>query len=229
MTAEAQKRAAARAAVDLVTDGMTVGLGTGSTAAHLLELLAARLAAGELRGVRGVPTSLATEEAARRLGIPLTELSERGVDLAIDGCDEVDDAVRAIKGLGGALAREKIVAASARSFVLIADASKRVARLTERVPVPVEVLPFGWRRTRAVLAQLGCEPALRVAGGEPVRTDNGNYLLDCRCEPHLDLASWALEVAAVPGVVEHGLFLHEAERALIAGPGGELVVLERGA
>ena len=218
--AEGLKRAAALAALDLVESGSTVGLGTGSTARYLIEELAARLARAELRDVQAVATSRASETLARSCGIPLVELSAAGVELAIDGMDEVDAGLRAIKGLGGALTREKIVASAARRFVLIGDAGKRVQRLAEKTPVPVEVLDFGRDRTGRLLENLGLEPRLRLAGGEPYMSDNGNPVLDCQVTGAPDLESLASEIKALPGVVEHGLFLHQASIAFIAAEDG---------
>src|SRR5690606_4535912 len=168
------KKQAALRAVTLVASGMTVGLGTGSTATHFVAELGRRLAAGELARVVGVPTSRATARQATALGIPLVEVPTAGVDLAVDGMDEYDDDLDAIKGLGGALLREKIVAASAATFVLIGDSSKHVKRLGEKAPLPVEVATFGWQPTAAALAGLGAVPALRRGGDQPFVTDNGN-------------------------------------------------------
>lgn len=217
-TAESQKRECAIAALSYIESGMVVGLGTGSTARHFIELLAGRIANGKLTGISGVPTSVATEQQAGELGIPLVELPSGGVDVAVDGMDEVDASLRAIKGLGGALTREKIVASSAATFVLIGDESKRVEQLGAETPVPVEVVGFGLARTRALLADLGLDPQVRkMANGEAARTDNGNPVLDCRIrEPKRDLGELAQELNAIPGVVEHGLFLDQAHVALIA-------------
>lgn len=220
---EAWKRAAAVAAVDEVASGMLVGLGTGSTAVHAVREIGRRLAEGELRDVRGVPTSQSTALLAHQIGIPLLELPAGGVDVAIDGMDEVDGRLDCIKGLGGALTREKIVATSARAFVLVGDVGKRVAVLAARTPVPVEVLPFGEQRTAERLRGLGCEPRLRLAGGQPQVTDNGHHILDC----HLAAGStaeavrrFAADVDRLPGVVAHGLFLGVAVAAYLAGPEG---------
>ena len=162
--AAADKVAAAEAAVAAeVRSGMVVGLGTGSTAGPAVEAIGRRLASGELRDVRGVPTSSAAAEVARRAGVPLTTLDEAPEpDVAIDGADEIAPGLRLVKGLGGALVREKVVAMAARRFVVVADASKRVERLGERAPIPVEVLAFGLAPTRLRLAALGCDPVLRT-------------------------------------------------------------------
>lgn len=217
---ERAKRAAGEAAAALVGDGQVVGLGTGSTTRYVIEALGRALAEGRLSGVRGVPTSLASERLARAVGIELVELGADGVDVAIDGADEIDPSLDAIKGLGAALTREKIVAAAARRFVLVADASKRVGRLGERAPVPVEVLAFGWRRTAAALEQLGAQPALRGGEAAPIVTDNGHWVVDCRLSAGFDAGRFAAAASATPGVIEHGLFLGMADDAFIASAAG---------
>lgn len=225
---ETRKREAALAACDLLSSNDVVGLGTGSTARYFIEELGSRLRNGLLTDIEGVATSLATERQAAEAGVPLVDLPASGVAVAVDGMDEVDGSLRAIKGLGGALAREKIVAASARLFVLIGDAGKRVQQLAERTPVPVEILPFGWRRTALLLEELGLEPRLRAANpgsvvaaeSAPSITDNGNWILDCRVRLPADLERLAERISALPGVVEHGLFLEQAGLALIASGDG---------
>ncbi|HEX7023008.1 MAG TPA: ribose-5-phosphate isomerase RpiA [Trueperaceae bacterium] len=219
-----QKQRAAIAAVEMVQSGMRLGLGTGSTAAYAIAELGARLADGRLKDVRGVPTSLASAALAERHGVLLMELGAQGVDLAIDGMDELDPALNAIKGLGGALAREKIVAARADCFVLVGDASKRVSRLGEKAPVPVEVLPFGWRAAQAELEALGCAAVLRTRreSREPFVSDNGNLVLDCRFEKPFDAPALAGAIDHVVGVVEHGLFLGMADVAFVATDSGVL-------
>jgi ribose 5-phosphate isomerase A len=214
------KAAAARSAVEHVHSGMAVGLGSGSTAAFVIADLGRRVAAGELEDVRGVPTSIATEHAARAAGLSLIELDAEGVDVAIDGVDEVTDGLDAIKGLGGALLREKVVAAAARTFVLVGDHTKRVRALGTRAPVPVEVLPFGWRRTAAALEDLGYRPRLRERDGSAARTDNGHVLLDCAVGAGFDARAFAEAVEGLPGVLGHGLFLGMAAVAYIAGRDG---------
>lgn len=214
------KRRAALAALDLIEDDMLVGLGTGSTASWFVSELGAKLSAGALRSVSGVPTSVACRELAVRSGIPLMELPAQGVDVAVDGMDEVDGGLRAIKGLGGALAREKIVAASAGRFLLIGDSSKKVARLARKTPVPVEILEFGWRRTVVLLERLSLKAQLRVDDGEPVRSDNGNLIVDCGVSGNPSLEELAIDISQLPGVVEHGLFLDQAELAFIAHDDG---------
>ncbi len=249
-SADDLKRDVGREAAALVRPGMRVGLGTGSTAAHFLRFLAARMASGDLPGVVGVPTSRATERAARGLGIPLGALAELApLDLTVDGADEVDPGLEMIKGLGGALLREKMVAQASRKLVAIVDESKEVARLGERSPLPVEVASFEFESHLEWMAALGCEPRLRMEAGaekgperggqpgepdqgagdsgddaparRPYRTDNGNLIVDCRFEGGIPDAA-ALEDALCrrAGVVESGLFLGMAAGALVAGRGG---------
>ena len=217
------KSEAGREAAAGVTSGMRLGLGTGSTVAHFLEHLGARLSQGELTGIAGVPTSIRTGQAAGVLGIPLGALSELApLDLTVDGADEVDPALNLIKGLGGALLREKMVVQASRRFVAIVDDTKLVDRLGERSPVPVEVVPFEFESHMAWFAAQGAEPRLRVgAGGEAYRTDNGNVIIDCRFDggiPSPGALERRLEHRA--GVVESGLFLGMAEEAIVAGADG---------
>jgi ribose 5-phosphate isomerase A len=217
----AMKRAAAEAAVeDEVRSGMVVGLGTGSTAGPAIEAIGRRLAAGELRDVRGVPTSEASAGLARRVGLPLVTLDEAPEpDVAIDGADEIGPGLELVKGLGGALVREKVVASAARRFVVVADVSKQVAHLGERAPIPVEVIPFAVEPTRRRLLALGCAVTLRAgATGAPFTTDEGNRILDCRFAPLGDAQAVASAIRGIPGVVDHGLFLGLADAAYVAGP-----------
>jgi ribose 5-phosphate isomerase A len=217
---ELKRRAAARA-VEIVRDGMRLGLGTGSTAAQFVALLGARVRGG-LRVV-GVPTSEATRAQAEREGIPVTTLDETpDLDLTIDGADELDDGLRLIKGGGGALLREKIVASASRRMVVVADGAKRVATLG-RYPLPIEVVPFGLATTRraieAAAARVGCAGDIRLRtapNGLPFATDGGHLILDAsfgRIERPEQLAA---ALAAIPGVVEHGLFIGLATGAIIA-------------
>ncbi len=185
---------------------MVVGLGTGSTAALVVEALAER--AREGLQVLGVPTSEATARQARELGIPLTTLQEHpNLDLDIDGADEVSPERDLIKGLGGALLREKIVALAARRLVIVVDESKLVEHLGERASVPVEVIPFGWTRCVAALERLGGSPRLRQGPSGPVLTDGGNWILDTTFPPGGGLSGLAGQIKAITGVVEHGLFV----------------------
>ncbi len=221
---DAKQRAGYKAA-EFVEDGMRVGLGTGTTAHWLVERLGERVRAEGLR-VRCVPTSRRTEEQARGLGLPLVTLGEVGeLDIAIDGADEIGPGLALIKGGGGALLREKLVASAARCFVVIADRSKRVAVLG-RFPLPVEVVQFGWELTaRRVSAVVNVEPALRRdAGGEPFVTDNGNFILDCRCGEIHDPARTERELKSLAGVVESGLFVNMADSAVLADEEGLEVI-----
>jgi ribose 5-phosphate isomerase A len=227
---DALRRAAGEEAVArYVRDGMRLGLGTGSTAARMLEALAARIAAGTLRDIAGVPTSDATATACRRLGIPLTTLAETPrLDVVIDGADEIDPGLDLIKGLGGAHLREKVVACAAGLMVVVADEAKLVARLGERAPLPVEVVTFALPVSGRLLRERGWEPTLRLgAGGSPFVTDEGNAILDCRRGDWSDPAGLAAGVDAVPGVVEHGFFLGIAGAAVVGTSAG-VRVLERG-
>lgn len=229
MSAEDAKRNAAVAAVDLVQDGMVLGLGTGSTANLMLTKLAERVREG--LQVRGVPTSVATMELARHLAIPLTTLDDDLVlDLTLDGADEVDPEFRLIKGLGGALLREKVVAAASKRVAIMVDESKLVKHLGTKAPLPVEVLRFAWRPVQERLRGFGCDPALRrTKEGEPFVSDNGNLILDCRFPRGIDDAE-RLEAAVnnLPGVVENGLFLGLATEIVVGTPGGARVERRRG-
>lgn len=216
------KEAAARHAAGLVTGGTIVGLGTGTTAEIVVRELAQRQADG-LR-FTGVPTSRVTEAQARGLGIPLLDFNDVDqIDLTIDGADEIDLATFAlIKGRGGALLREKLVAAVTAREVIVADTSKVVARLGERCPVPVEVVPFGWRHARRRLEQLGATVTPRQAAGQQdlYTTDSGNLILDCAFGPIADPPALAARLKALPGVVEHGLFIDLAHTLVLAGLAG---------
>ena len=207
---EAQKRAAAEQASELVQPEMIVGLGTGSTARYFIDARAERVRQG-LR-IRAVVTSIESERRAEQGGIPLVDDLETELDLAVDGADEIDPGLSCIKGRGGALLREKIVAHASRRFVLIADESKLVERLG-RVPVPIEVLPFLWQATRRSIESLGGRPELRLADGRPFRTDNHNYVLDT-VFPVVDDQLAAI-LHTIPGVLEHGIFMGMAGGGLI--------------
>ncbi len=227
--AHAGKLAVARYAAGLVEDGMLVGLGSGSTADLFVRALGARVRAG-LRVV-GVPTSEATARLAQDEGLTLATLEQQPrLDLDVDGADAVDPALSVIKGLGGALLREKIVAAAASRFVVIVDDSKLVASLSAAPLVPVEVVMFGWTRTAAALAALGAEVTRRPrrdAPEEPFVTDGGHYILDCRFHDLADPAETAARIKAITGVVEHGLFIGMASEALAGAADGSVRVLRR--
>ena len=221
--AEALKRRAAEAAAEWIDDGMVLGLGTGSTVRHLLDVIAERRAAGEWRDLLGVPTSVDTEQRARRLGIPLATLAEQPqLDLTIDGADEVDPHLNLVKGLGGALLREKIVASASEALVIVADASKVVERLGTRAPLPVEVDPYGEPVLERFLRFVGAEPVLRRrADGAPFVTDGGHHILDCRFEGGIaDPRALEATLSRRAGVLETGLFLGMATAAVIAREGG---------
>jgi ribose 5-phosphate isomerase A len=207
---EAQKQAAAQRALELVKPGWTIGLGTGSTARYFIEGLARKVHNG--LKVRAVATSLESRTQAEAGGIPITEVVDGPLDLAVDGADEIDPAVNCVKGRGGALLREKIVAHASRRFVLIADETKLVGRLG-RGPVPVEVLPFLWQATSRSIESLGGRPELRMAVGAPFRTDNGNLVLDTSFGT-VD-AALGIALHAIPGVIEHGLFFGMARAAIV--------------
>lgn len=218
---DALKRAAARAAVNLVRDGMVVGLGTGTTAAFAIENLARRHRDG-LRFV-GLPTSERTAALAASADIPLTSFAEhQQIDLTIDGADEVErGTLNLIKGLGGALLREKIVAAASRRLVIIVDDAKLVDRLGTRTAVPVEVVPFGMEATRTSLEVLGASVQLRLfAAGTPFVTDGGNNILDCNFGPISDPARLDERIRRIVGVVESGLFISRADPVFVADVGG---------
>ena len=227
--AEDLKRAAAERAVDeYVESGTVVGLGTGSTASHAVRRIGELIAAGELRGIRGVPTSTRTAALAREAGISLVALSEARPVLTIDGADEIAPDLSVIKGLGGALLREKIVAhASARGLVVVADGSKVVGSLGA-VPLPVEIEPFGCAATLKALASLGCEPTLRLEGagsqtGDPSRpyvTDGSHYTTDCLFPEGIpDPGALETEIKRIPGALETGLFVGLVRAAVVVRPG----------
>ncbi|CAN5843405.1 ribose 5-phosphate isomerase A [soil metagenome] len=213
---EALKKRAALAAVKHVESGMLVGLGTGSTAKYAIQALGAALSDGRLSRIIAVVTSEASGALATSLEIPLVELTGQTLDLAIDGMDELDPDLNAVKGLGGALTREKIVESCATTLILVGDETKRVAYLGEHTPIPVEVVVFGWQATVKHLEALGCRPTRREQAGQAYVTDNGNYILDCYIDRPDDVYALAAALSAVPGVVEHGLFLDMAALAYIA-------------
>jgi ribose 5-phosphate isomerase A len=228
--AAAAKRASARLAAGLVESGMRVGLGTGSTAALFLEELAARLRSGDLGDIAGVPTSRRTAHRAAELGIPLTTLdSDPSLDLVVDGADEVDPSLDLIKGLGGALLWEKIVAQAGRRMVVVADQAKLVDRLGTKAPLPVEVVPFGVEAQAAYLRDLGAEPALRRGDdGEPYVTDAGHHIIDARFPDGItDPRSLDDALASRAGIVDSGLFLGLADTAIVGRADGSARVLHR--
>jgi ribose 5-phosphate isomerase A len=219
MTLDEQKEAAARASVQFVQDGNIVGLGTGSTASHVVRLLAERVRSG--LKIRGIPTSTRTAELAASLGIPLTTLDEyQQIDVTIDGADEIDPQLNLIKGGGGAMLREKIIAAAAKQFVVIADSTKTVPVLG-RFPLPVEVVPFAQALVAKEVAALGATVEIRLtADGKPYVTDEGHHILDCNFGQIPDPGALALKLESVPGIMEHGLFVRMASVALIGTDSG---------
>ena len=229
--ADELKREVAHAAVErFVRSGATLGLGSGTTSAFVVKRIGELLAAGKLNDVRGVPTSESTAALARGVGIPLLSLAEARPTLTLDGADEVGPDLAAIKGLGGALLREKIVAhASTDGLVLVADASKKVGTLGTRAPVPVEVDPFGWQATLEALAALGCEPRLRMEAADPAEpfvSEGGHYTADCAFEGIEDPAALEAAIRAIPGALECGLFVGLARAAVVAGDDGVQVLGE---
>jgi ribose 5-phosphate isomerase A len=212
--------AAAAAAVELVEPAMTIGLGSGRAVWEVVRLL------GPRGDVRAAVASNRTGELARDVGIDVVELNGTlELDLALDGADEVDPELRLIKGGGGALLREKIVVSAARRFVVVAETPKRVERLGEHFRLPVEVARFAWRDTRRRLERLLPDTELRAASGEPYVTDEGHYILDCALPPGADPDALDRQLKSVPGVLEHGLFIGLAERAVLGRPDGGVETL----
>ena len=214
MIQDDKKRRAAEQALELLKDRQVIGLGTGSTATFVIEGIARRVS--ERLSVVGVPTSVATARLARALGIPLVELNEvESIDITFDGADEVDSDFNMIKGGGGALTREKLVALASKQRVILIDEGKIVSKLGQSRSLPVEVLPFAWTMSARNLSGLGCQANLRERDGEPFITDNGNYILDCDFGP-IDCPS-ALEsrIKLLPGVIESGLFIGIADTLVI--------------
>jgi ribose 5-phosphate isomerase A len=208
------KRDAAECAIQFVSDGQVVGLGTGSTAAFAIQGLGRRVAGG-LR-ISGVPTSKASEALALMVGIPLRDLNDvQRVDITIDGADEVDPAFNMIKGGGGALTREKLVALLSERCVYVVDERKLVGRLGQSFAVPVEVLPFAWAASARRLTELGCESLLRGPRDRPFVTDNGNYIIDCQFAPIANPVELEKAIKQVPGVIESGLFVGIADELVI--------------
>lgn len=223
--ANAGKRAAARAAADLVQNGTKVGLGTGSTFAFVIERLAERVREGGFE-VSGVPTSKATADAATAAGLKLISLDDvERLDLAIDGADEVDAQKNLIKGGGGAHLRERIVAAAAKEMIVVVDDKKLVPVLGKVFPLPVEVVPLGWKQTERRLAATGCKPLRRERDGKPFVTDNGNYVLDCKYDGIDDPAWLDEQLNALVGVVDHGLFVGMAGRIVVGDSAGKVRVI----
>ena len=220
-----EKQHAAEAAVEYVKDGMIVGLGTGSTTEYAVKKLGERVRDG--LAIRGIPTSDVTKVQAEEEGIPLIDFSETMyIDLTIDGADEIDVNLNMIKGGGAALLREKIVASASKEEIIIVSHEKFVKQLGS-FPLPVEVIPFGWQIIFNQLETLGGSPDLRLKQGQPLRTDQGNYIIDCRFRQIIDAAQLEQRLNMIPGVVENGLFTGLCTRMIMA-EGEKIVVKERG-
>jgi ribose 5-phosphate isomerase A len=220
------KQMAAAKAVELVQSGMAVGLGTGSTTRYAIEMIGQRLRDASLSHIVAVATSSGSAELAQGLGIPLTTLQKHPtLDLTIDGADEVGPGLVLIKGQGGALLREKIVAQASRREIIIVDEGKMVQTLGTLAPLATEVVPFGWDTYSPALRSLGCEPVLRMRDGRPYITDEGNYILDCLFDGIQDPVSLEREINRIPGVVEHGLFIGLATMVLVAFESGVVELL----
>ncbi len=215
------KKIAAAAAVDEIESGMIVGLGSGSTATLMVAELGRRLHIGQLTDIIAVPTSEKTAAQARALNIPLATLAEQpDIDLTIDGADEIDPQIDLIKGLGGSLLREKIVAASSARLIIIADQRKIVQKLGSQCPLPVEVIPFAEQPVTDFLRSLGAQPVVRQTEGKVFITDEGNITLDCHFQQMPDAYPLAQQVLSRPGVVDHGFFLNMASMAIVATDSG---------
>lgn len=216
-----RQRAAERAA-ELVESGMVVGLGTGNTANFFIRILAERLNSGAVKDIIGIPTSVRTEREAQSLNIPLGDLNDHPVvDITIDGADEVDPDLNLIKGGGGALLREKIVAQTSRQEVIIIDDFKLVPKLGTNWAVPIEVVTFGWRSQALYLESLGAVVTFRTTDdGQPFVTDQGNYILDCKFGAIADPYALAASIKSRGGIVEHGLFLGLATEVIVASNSG---------
>jgi ribose 5-phosphate isomerase A len=223
--ADQEKEAAARASLRFIKSGQVVGLGTGSTAASFIRLLAEQVKNGLL--IRGIPTSVRSRELAESLGIPLTTLDEcQEIDVTVDGADEVDQELRLIKGGGGALLREKVVASATKYLVIVADATKQVPRLG-KFPLPVEVIRFAQALVAKEIAALGADVRLRLqANGTPYMTDESNHIFDCHFGEIADADNLARQLSDMPGIVEHGLFIGMASTVLLA-KGDAIVELQR--
>lgn len=224
--------AVAQAAADEIASGMTVGLGSGSTAEAFIRELGRRISAG--LKITGVPTSERSAKLAGDLSIRLTDLnSVERLDIGVDGADEIDPMLNVVKGRGGALLHEKLVGLNCERYVIIAASEKLVTRLGTRMPLPVEVIPFGWRATARRLSAIGLDATPRMAAGDPARffvSDGGHYVLDCVASQAVaQLAGLALPIKLIPGVVEHGLFIDMADRVIVVDAMGAVRKLDRSA
>jgi len=218
------KKLAGEKAVEYIKDDMIVGLGTGSTVEYTLRKLGQLVREG--LEIQGIPTSVHTQRIAKEENIPLTTLEEHpDIDVTIDGADEVDSNLNLIKGGGGALTREKIIAFNSKKVIIIVDDSKIVKCLGIDFPLPVEVTKFGWTSTKKTLESFGCNVELRkVMGDEPFITDNGNYILDCEFERIEDPVQMEIDINLIPGVVENGLFIGLVDKVIVGGKQGVLTL-----
>ncbi|HLO12677.1 MAG TPA: ribose-5-phosphate isomerase RpiA [Pseudoneobacillus sp.] len=220
-----EKQIVGEKAVEFVKDGMVVGLGTGSTVFYTIQKLGQLVKEG--LSIKGIPTSVQTEELAKKLGIPLTSFSEiENIDIAIDGTDEVNPDLELIKGGGGALLREKIIARAAKTFIVVADPSKRVEKLGA-FRLPVEVIPFGYEMTEKYIIEIGLVPVIRLNGETPFITDNGNYIFDCKIPGHVQPAMLERMLNMIPGVVENGLFVGMTDLVITLDQEKNVVMLRR--
>lgn len=220
------KEMAAREAVKYVEDGMVIGLGSGSTANKAIQLVGQKVKEEGIE-IIGIPTSTASDLLGRAVGIRMGELDDHPqVDLTIDGADEVDPSLNLVKGLGGALVREKIVAASSRVEMIVIDDSKMVDHLCQKAPLPVEIIKYSSKSTMRKLAALGCVPELRMAEDEPFISDNLNYIVHCKFERIDDPRAMEAEIGMIPGVVDSGLFIGLASKVIVASAEG-VRILER--
>ncbi len=220
------KQVAAEKAVSFLDSGMTIGLGTGSTAYWAIEKIGMKVR-DEAWKIKAIATSIRSEEQARGLGIPILDFSSiKSIDVTIDGADEVDAQLQLIKGGGGALLREKIVATNSKQMIVVADESKWVGVLG-KFPLPVEVIHFGWERTFEKLQWLGCEAKRRMTGTEPYLTDNGNYIIDCAFEEIKDAPGLHEAINAITGVVDNGLFIRIASKLVLGFNSGETRIISR--
>ena len=219
-----EKQNAARTAVDQIEDGMMVGLGTGSTAAFAISYLGEKVRSGLT--ISAIPTSEASKKQAQSEGIPLIDFETYpSIDICIDGADEIDSELNMIKGGGGALLREKIVASSAKRYLIIIDSSKQVETLGT-FPLPVEVIPFGWQAVSRKLKEMNASPELRKSDTQPFVTDEGNYILDCRFNIIPEVEQLEAELNRIPGVVENGLFVAMCDQ-MIMGKGDQVILKDR--
>lgn len=220
---EDAKRRAAGAAASHIESGSVIGLGTGSTALHFIRAVGSLLGSGEISDILAVPTSRRTEAEAKKAGIPLTSLDEHPeIDLAVDGADQLNEALDAIKGGGGALLREKVVASASETYILIVDEGKLTPRLGEGFPLPIEALPFSLGSVKLKVEKMGARTSLRAmkGGAEPYVTDNGNYVLDADFGYISEPRALEAELKGIPGVLETGLFLGYADLAYVGTPEG---------